>query len=123
MTEAFHSRLRLARLQGKMSYRALAEKASLSATYICELEKSKKNPTIDVVNRLADSLDVQVDWLIGKNERLQTANAATVTKEMVPASCRLMLPASLVADVINEAILAGVVCRVKTKRNNSASGS
>jgi transcriptional regulator with XRE-family HTH domain len=42
----------------------LAERSSISQTYIGELEAGKKQPTVKTVKKLAKALDVTVEYLI-----------------------------------------------------------
>lgn len=45
----------------KLTQKTLAEKTGVSQCYICALEKGRKrNPSLDVVQKLAESLEVEV---------------------------------------------------------------
>ncbi|MXN62240.1 helix-turn-helix domain-containing protein [Bacillus sp. BGMRC0062] len=57
---AFGDRLReLRREHGWESQEAFAHHVGLDRTYISGLERGRRNPTLDVIVKLADSLDVR----------------------------------------------------------------
>ncbi|MDK0862840.1 helix-turn-helix transcriptional regulator [Clostridium perfringens] len=55
--------LRRIREEKKLSRRELAEKSGLSQSYIVQIEKGTKNPTLEVLKSLANSLNVRVEHL------------------------------------------------------------
>lgn len=55
------------RKQKAWSQSELAEKASITLTHVNRLETGKYNPSIDVVLRLAQALDVSLDQLVLDN--------------------------------------------------------
>ena len=56
--------LRLARTQQNISQEELAERACLDRTYVSGIERAVRNPTIEVVEKLAAALALQaVDLL------------------------------------------------------------
>lgn len=51
----------------KLSQEAFAHKAGLDRTYVSGVERGRRNPTLDVLYRLADALEVEVrDLFPGK---------------------------------------------------------
>ncbi|MBS4010488.1 MAG: helix-turn-helix transcriptional regulator [Roseovarius sp.] len=70
--EIFARNLRAVRRDKGLSQEELAHRAELDRTYISALERNVYNPTIDVVARLADALDVEPATLLqrttGENE-------------------------------------------------------
>lgn len=54
-------RLRAERL---LSQEALAHKAAVNRTYLSDLEVGRRNPTIDVVSRIAEALGVSPGSLL-----------------------------------------------------------
>ncbi|MDE3100207.1 MAG: helix-turn-helix transcriptional regulator [Verrucomicrobiota bacterium] len=71
MSEAFALALRRHRVAGKLSQEALAEKADLHPTYIGMLERSLRNPTLNVAKALAKALNVSLSRLIADAETIQ----------------------------------------------------
>ncbi|KJS41383.1 MAG: XRE family transcriptional regulator [Roseovarius sp. BRH_c41] len=62
--EIFARNLRAVRRDKGLSQEELAHRAELDRTYISALERNVYNPTIDVVARLADALDVEPATLL-----------------------------------------------------------
>jgi transcriptional regulator with XRE-family HTH domain len=65
--EIFAQNLRAARREKKLSQEELAHRAGLDRTYISALERNVYNPTIDVVARIADVLEVDAASLLDKS--------------------------------------------------------
>jgi transcriptional regulator with XRE-family HTH domain len=60
------SRLRQERQRARLSLARLAEETGMSKTYLLRLESDPEtNPSLDVLRRIADALDVTVADLIG----------------------------------------------------------
>ncbi|WP_322890630.1 MULTISPECIES: helix-turn-helix transcriptional regulator [unclassified Yoonia] len=66
--EIFAKNLRAARRRKGLSQEELAHRADLDRTYISSLERNVYNPTIDVVARLADALEIEAASLLQKSE-------------------------------------------------------
>ena len=66
--EIFAKNLRTARRQKGLSQEELAHRADLDRTYISSLERNVYNPTIDVVARLADALEIEPASLLQKSD-------------------------------------------------------
>jgi transcriptional regulator with XRE-family HTH domain len=60
----FANRLREVRLSRGMTQVELAQKAHVPASYVSDLEKAKVAPGIDLVDRLAKSLEISVAELL-----------------------------------------------------------
>jgi transcriptional regulator with XRE-family HTH domain len=52
--------LRRIRVEKGISQEALAVDASIDRTYVSRLERASENPTVDVLERLADALDCKI---------------------------------------------------------------
>jgi transcriptional regulator with XRE-family HTH domain len=59
-----------------MSQEALAEKANLHPTYIGLLERSLRNPTLNVAKALAEALGEPLSKLISEAESIQRKDTA-----------------------------------------------
>lgn len=57
----------LRNLQGK-SQMECAEEIGLSKTVLCDIEKARANPTLDTLERLAESFNVPVSYLLEQTE-------------------------------------------------------
>lgn len=62
--------IRWLRTQKSLTQAKLAQKCGLSQAYINELENGRKtNPSVEVLKRLADALDVPVSVLFYESEK------------------------------------------------------
>ena len=70
--------------QGK-SLGALAESAAVSVPYLSLLEGDKRNPSLDVIKRLADALAVPEDvfLLIGCGQSASLSSSSEMTSRLV----------------------------------------
>lgn len=57
------TRIRGFRKQRKLSQEELAEKSDLHPTYIGQLERGEKNPTIESILKIANGLEIPMDQL------------------------------------------------------------
>lgn len=60
----FGSRVRAARLELGLSQEELAHRAESNRTYISDIERGTRNPTIEVVDRIARALSVSMGALL-----------------------------------------------------------
>ena len=65
---AFGGVLRKHREQAAMSQEALAHETDVHRTYVSLIERGIRNPTLDVVFRLADALAIPPSTLVGETE-------------------------------------------------------
>ena len=61
-------RVRSARARTGMSRRALAEKSGVSQRYLAQLESGQGNISIGLLLRIADSLNLRIEWLVGEDD-------------------------------------------------------
>lgn len=79
--------LKARRLAKGWTMRTLAAKAKVDHSYIGHMEKGRKNPTIDILRKLAAALDVEVDALVE-----MPPNALDEAREQVAARFLAILP-------------------------------
>jgi len=76
---SFTARLRLERQRAGMSLARLAEETGMSKTYLLRLERDAgANPSLEVLRRIAEALDVTVADLLGAPATRFVADAADV---------------------------------------------
>ena len=63
ITKLVGARIRGFRKEKRLSQEELAEKCSLHPTYIGQLERGEKNPTIESVMKVEDGLEIPIDQL------------------------------------------------------------
>lgn len=66
---AFGARLRELRSGRGWSQEEFAHRAHLDRTYVSGVERGVRNPTLDVITRLADTLEVEVADLFPRPSR------------------------------------------------------
>ena len=64
---ALGKRIREARMKAKYTQEVLAEKADIAVTYLGEIERGEKTPSLEVLISLTDSLGVSCDYLLRDN--------------------------------------------------------
>ena len=68
--DTFGSRLREARVAKKLSQKALAAELNTTASSVSRWEKNQAEPSFKDLARLAELLEVGIDWLVlGKEAR------------------------------------------------------
>ena len=67
--EIFLKRLRKAREDKKLSQSELAKKAGFQPSAISHFETGKRSPSFANLKKLADALEVTVDYLLGRAEK------------------------------------------------------
>ena len=73
--DEFAKRLRESRAKTGLTQKELAAKVGIAAATLSAYEASGKPPTIETAMKLADILDVSLDWLCGRevaSDRLET---------------------------------------------------
>lgn len=60
----FGSRLKQCRKLAGLTQEALAEQAGVCAKYIGELERGRKNPSLEILHRLASALNIELSELL-----------------------------------------------------------
>ena len=68
LERAFGMALRDARAAADLSQEKLGERANVHRTYVGELERGLKSPSLDVIVRLALALDVKASVLLALTE-------------------------------------------------------
>lgn len=66
--EVLRQRIQESRLRMKMNQNQLAEKAGITPAAISQIEKGNRVPSIPVLHRIANVLEVTLDYLTGKTD-------------------------------------------------------
>jgi len=67
--EAFPITLKMLRLSRGLSQHELARDLELSAVTISGYETGKREPSLEILERIADYFDVSIDFLLGREQR------------------------------------------------------
>ena len=103
-------KLRATRREKNLTQKELGDLAGLSYKYVGEIERAEKNPSIDVLNRIADALKIDLLELIDVNpptvaskeeeaKKAQIARIEKVLKNLDPDQLGKLLK---VAKIISE---------------------
>ena len=57
------ARIRYLRQQKNMTIEELALEAEINRNYLCDLERGTRNPTVNILNKIAKSLDITLSIL------------------------------------------------------------
>lgn len=63
----FGAHLKKLRLQSGLSQEAFADKCGLDRTYVSGIERGVRNPTLEVINVLAQGLEIEIKSLFEFN--------------------------------------------------------
>lgn len=76
-------RLKEERKGQKLSQKKLGEKANVTESFISKIEAGSKNPSLEVITKLAEALEVSVDYLLGNSDHktLDKDKSEKVSKE------------------------------------------
>ncbi len=72
-----------------MSQEELAEKVDSSANYISNLERNKRHPSLVMLIKIANELDISIDYLLSDDEELKRNENNIVLKETLKAINKL----------------------------------
>ena len=79
---SFGKKLRECRESKSLSQSALAKNLGVHHSIIGRYERDEVKPTIDVVKKLADSLDTTVGYLLGESEDKNVLKSSTMLKRL-----------------------------------------
>ena len=68
----FRKRLRAARMARNLTQQNMADSLSLSLNAYQKYEQGERFPSMDVLIKLADVLDISIDWLFGRDGYLKS---------------------------------------------------
>lgn len=69
MSDIFSKRLKIIREEKKVTQAELAKKADLQTAAISHFETGQRKPSFENLKRLADALNVSIDYLLGREIR------------------------------------------------------
>lgn len=69
--EQLGMRIRFLRQQKKWSQEDLAFESSVNKNYICDLENGRRNPSLEILERLADAFSISLEELFKGIETIE----------------------------------------------------
>lgn len=76
------SRIRTYRLKKGISQEELAFKSSLSTTYLGQIERAEKSPTVETLDKVANALDISIYDLFLFDEKIEDDNNNTTLNKI-----------------------------------------
>ncbi len=59
--------IRRKRLEYDIEQQELAKRVGINSTQLCNIERGRRRPSVDVINKIADILHCSADELLGRN--------------------------------------------------------
>lgn len=88
-------RIREERTKYRLTQEQLAEAAEVNESYVGQIERGEKNPSLETVVSIANSLGVTVDYLLHEEVNVEPNNLIneliSLAKDKDPNELRLML--------------------------------
>ena len=66
----FNKRLRKMRMKRGFTQQVMADKLQISLNAYQKYEQAERSPSLDCLVRIADTLDVSIDYLLGRDDFL-----------------------------------------------------
>jgi transcriptional regulator with XRE-family HTH domain len=90
------NRIRDERLRARLTQWQLAEKAGCNESYIGQIERGVKNPSLEIIVNIANALNITVDFLISDNIKTDQINglfdeAIAILKNRDPEEIRILI--------------------------------
>lgn len=101
------NRIRDERLRARLTQWQLAEKAGCNESYIGQIERGAKNPSLEIIVNIANALNITVDYLLSDNIKTDQINglfdeAIAVLKNRNPEDIRILINVNrLILDLID----------------------
>lgn len=67
-SDVFCTRLRKTRKEQGHTLQSLAEQVGIQKSSLGNIERGDKSPSLDIVIALADSLNISIDYLLGRTD-------------------------------------------------------
>lgn len=61
-------RIKEIRKRRKMTLKSLGEKCNLSSSFLCDVEKCRTNPSVEVLVRISNVLHTPISYLVGEDD-------------------------------------------------------
>lgn len=90
------NRIREERIRARLTQEKLAEIVGCNESYIGQIERGAKNPSLEIIVNIANALNVTVDYLLADNIKVDQINglldeALSLLKDRDPEDVRFLL--------------------------------
>lgn len=73
----FGKRLRAARIARKYTQQSMADILTISLNSYQKYEQGERNPSFDILVKIADTLNVSIDWLLSRDDFLKSLGVSS----------------------------------------------
>lgn len=73
----FGKRLRAARIARKYTQQHMADILTISLNSYQKYEQGERNPSFDILVKIADTLNVSIDWLLSRDDFLKSLGVSS----------------------------------------------
>lgn len=73
----FGKRLRAARIARKYTQQRMADILTISLNSYQKYEQGERNPSFDILVKIADTLNVSIDWLLSRDDFLKSLGVSS----------------------------------------------
>lgn len=80
--------IRLLRKQRGLSIEKLAQKADITVSYVSDIQRGIRNPTWEMIRKIAEALDIDTPALIGMAETIAQADRRRANREKKKAQAK-----------------------------------
>lgn len=94
MSWSFGKRIKIARIERKMSQQDLARAASVRQSHLSMIENAHHHPNVAVVRRLAHALGVNAEYLLGLGKDLHYVDYGDLEPEEEHVAAAVLVPPS-----------------------------
>jgi transcriptional regulator with XRE-family HTH domain len=88
------------RVSRGLSQKDLAKRLRVSASYLCQIEKSLKKPTLSILKRISKELGIPFEIL--------QWSAIDIPQEIPEDKKQLFISAKAIIEAYNESVIAGI---------------
>lgn len=100
----FSDKIRLLRISKSMNQKELAKTVGISQPFLSDIEKGKRKPSIDVLQKLCDALSCSADYLLGIQDKSSMLQETDQYDGLSPESLIMIKERNISDDELRTAI-------------------
>lgn len=90
MIELLNRKIKELRYENSLTQEQLAEILGIAKNTLCQYEKNKANPSLEIVLKIADYFGVSVDYLLGREDDFGNITIRSEGEKLTPREEELM---------------------------------
>jgi transcriptional regulator with XRE-family HTH domain len=104
-------RIRLLRTSQSLNQKQLAELVGITQPFLSDIEKGKRNPSIEVLQKLCDALGCSADYLLNRPSEGTKLEEATLPGGLTPDILRIVRERNISEEELKTALKVTAVMR------------